>query len=86
MDPAPDSLRPEDLRILRYLAENPPDYVPLVANRLGLHLGYAERRVDALVDAGLVEAITGEEVYAVTTDGEQYVAEHAPVSSANGDR
>lgn len=75
MSTAPDWTHPADERILRYLRENPPDYVPLIANRLGMHLGYVERRVETMVDRGLVEPVTGEVVYAVTDRGERYLTE-----------
>lgn len=77
--------QPADERILRYLSENPPDYVPLVANRLGLHLGYVERRVDVLVSQGLLEAVTGEEVYVTTDCGESCLAEAASSAAADAD-
>jgi DNA-binding MarR family transcriptional regulator len=78
-------MHPADDRILRYLEEHPPDYVPLIANRLGMHLGYVERRVDALVDHGLVEPISGESIYAVTDRGERYVADERMATAADGD-
>jgi DNA-binding MarR family transcriptional regulator len=74
MATSPEWTHPADERILQYLEENPPDYVPLIANRLGMHLGYVEKRVDTLVEHGLVEPVTGEEIYAVTTRGEAYLA------------
>lgn len=65
----PDWLRTVDERILRYFEANPPDYVPLMANRLNVHLGYAERRTSLLVDRGLLEPVTDEPVYTVTDRG-----------------
>lgn len=85
MAPSPDWTHPADERILRFLSEHPPDYVPLIANRLGMHLGYVERRVDALVDHGLVEPITGEAIYDVTERGERYLAEESVPVAADGD-
>ena len=76
---------PADERILRHLQENPPDYVPLVANRLGMHLGYVERRVETLVEHGLVEPVSGEAVYVVTDRGERYLAEETTPVPAEGD-
>lgn len=73
MSTSPDWTHPADERILRFLSENPPDYVPLIANRLGMHLGYVERRVETLVDHGLLEPISGEVIYAVTERGERYL-------------
>jgi len=67
-------MRPADEEILSALYESRPDYLALVANRLGMHLGYVERRCDVLVDEGLVEAVTGEAVYRTTELGERYLA------------
>jgi len=84
MNTSPEWTHPADERILQYLAENPPDYVALVANRLGMHLGYVERRVETLVDHGLVKQVSGEAVYVVTDRGERYLADEA-VAVADGD-
>jgi DNA-binding IclR family transcriptional regulator len=81
----PEWTHPADERILQYLQENPPDYVALVANRLGMHLGYVERRVETLVEHGLVEPVSGEVVYVVTDEGERYLAEEATPVPADGD-
>lgn len=81
----PDWSHPADERIVRYLRENPPDYVPLIANRLGMHLGYVERRVETMVDHGLVEPVSGEVVYAVTDLGERYLADGASGLPAESD-
>ena len=51
----PNWMRPADEDILHELCEERPDYLPLVANRLGMHLGYVERRCSVLVEHGLVE-------------------------------
>lgn len=85
MAPSPDWTHPADERILRYLTEHPPDYVPLIANRLGMHLEYVERRVETLVEHGLVEPITGEAIYDVTERGEGYLAEESVPVAADGD-
>lgn len=69
------SLRPADERILEHLRDRPPDYVPLVASRLGLPLGHAQRRVQELTDAGLLERVTEEPVYRTTRTGERRLAE-----------
>lgn len=84
MAASPEWMHPSDERILRYLEENPPDYVPLIANRLGMHLGYVERRVDALVDHGLVEPVSGESIYATTDRGERYVSDESMAAAADG--
>lgn len=85
MAASPEWTHPADERILRYLEEHPPDYVPLIANRLGMHLGYVERRVEALVDHGLVEPISGESIYAVTERGERFLADEAAPVAADSD-
>ena len=76
---------PADERILRHLRDNPPDYVPLVANRLGMHLGYVERRVETLVDNGFVEPISGEVIYGLTERGERHLATERIAATAGGD-
>lgn len=80
-----DWTHPADERILQHLHENPPDYVPLIANRLGMHLGYVERRVETLVEEGLVEPITGEEIYAVTEKGKEHLAHRTSVVASGDD-
>jgi DNA-binding MarR family transcriptional regulator len=79
----PDWLRSADEQLLRYFETHPPDYVPLAANRLGLHLGYAERRVAVLVEHGLLESVTNESIYTVTEAGRQALRtqETAPVAA-----
>jgi predicted ArsR family transcriptional regulator len=67
-------MRAADERILRALHEDGPEYLPLVANRLGMHLGYVERRCDVLVDRNLVEAVSEETVYRATDLGRRYLA------------
>lgn len=65
----PNWLRSVDVSILEYLERHPPEYVPLVANRLGVHLGYAEDRFALLVEHGLVTAVTNESIYTLTDRG-----------------
>ena len=67
----PDWLRSVDERILRYFEVNPPDYVPLVANRLNVHLEYAEGRVALLVERDLLRPVTNERIYTITDRGRQ---------------
>jgi predicted transcriptional regulator len=62
---------PVDERILEYFGENPPEYIPLVANRLGVHLQYAEKRVDVLVEKGLLKPVSNEVIYTITEVGER---------------
>ena len=69
----PDWLRTVDERILRYFEAHPPDYVPLMANRLNVHLEYAERRVELLVEHDLLRPVTNERIYTVTDRGRRMV-------------
>ncbi|WP_255150248.1 hypothetical protein [Halorarius halobius] len=68
-----DRLRPADRRILEQLRDHPPDYMALVANRLGMPTGYVERRWEVLVDVGYIEPVTGEAIYRLTEQGERYL-------------
>lgn len=70
-----DSMHPADERILSHLSENPPNYIPIVANKLGMHLGYVERRVETLVELGFLQPVSEEVIYAVTDLGERYLSE-----------
>lgn len=65
----PNWLRSVDISILEYLERHPPEYVPLVANRLGVHLGYAEDRFALLVEEGMVRPVTNESIYTITDEG-----------------
>ena len=65
----PNGLRSVDVSILEYLERHPPEYVPLVANRLGVHLGYAERRFATLIEQEMVTAVTNESIYTITDRG-----------------
>jgi DNA-binding IclR family transcriptional regulator len=67
-------MRPADEEILRALRDQRPDYLALVANRLGMHLGYVERRCAVLVEEGLVEPVSAEAVYRTTELGQRYLA------------
>lgn len=80
-----ERLRPADRRILEYLDSNPPDYVALIANRLGMPTGYANRRRDVLVERGLIEPVTNEAIYRLTEQGERYLAEEAGVARTADD-
>jgi predicted transcriptional regulator len=62
-----------DHRILDYLRRERPDYAPLIANRLGMHLKYVEQRIEVLCAYGLLEAISGEVVYCITERGIDYL-------------
>jgi len=63
-----------DRRILAYLDANLPEYVPLVANRLGVHLDFAETRFERLVDEGMFTAVTNESIYTITDRGRAVLA------------
>jgi DNA-binding IclR family transcriptional regulator len=63
-----------DAAILDALGRSQPEYLPLVANRLGMHLDYVDRRCQRLVEYGLMERVTGEAVYRLTDRGERYLA------------
>ena len=78
-------MRPADERILRQLCEERPDYLALVANRLGMHVRYVERRCGVLVDRGLVEPVSGEVVYRTTERGEQVLAERSETETESAD-
>jgi predicted transcriptional regulator len=79
----PDWHRTVDERILRYFEAYPPDYVPLMANRLNVHLEYAERRVELLVEHDLLQPVTNERVYTVTDRGRRLLeaADEATVTT-----
>lgn len=81
----PDSLRPADHRILEHLRDNPPDYIPLIANRLGMNLSYAERRCDVLIEEGLMEPVTNEKIYRLSDRGERYLAGEVEVAARSAD-
>lgn len=66
-------LRPADRRILEYLGSNPPDYMALIANRLGMPTGYATERRDVLAERDLIEPVTDEAIYRLTERGERYL-------------
>lgn len=85
MSSATDPLHPADERILEYLAEHPPDYAPIVATRLGMHLRYVERRITVLADRGLLRAVTAEVVYTTTTKGERRLREGTVRTSAESE-
>lgn len=67
-------MRPADEQILRQLREEQPEYLALVANRLGMHLRCVERRCAVLVENDLVEQVSEEVVYRTTELGERYLA------------
>lgn len=79
-----DQLHPADERILEYFAEEPPDYVPLAANRLGMHLGYVERRVETLVENGLLEPVSQERIYTITDRGQRCVESETALRAGGG--
>lgn len=62
-----------DDAILKAFYRDQPDYIPLVANRLGMHIRYVETRCATLREYGLLKPVTDEVVYAVTDRGEAYL-------------
>lgn len=75
-------LRPADRRILAFLDENPPEYVPLIATRLGLPLGHANERMESLVERGYATPVTNECVYTLTDAGAERLADAAREQSS----
>ena len=75
MTDRPDWMRPVDVKILVSFQRAQPEYIPLVANRLGIHLSYAERRCDLLSEHALITSVTEEAVYRVTDQGEALITE-----------
>lgn len=73
----PEWMRRADERLLRELRAEGPDYLALVANRLGMPLGYVERRCERLVEEGLIEPVTDEAVYRATERAEQVLDDGA---------
>lgn len=67
-------MRSTDDAILEDFHREQPDYIPLVANRLGMHLDYVDKRCQRFVEHGLLKQVTGEAVYRVTERGERYLA------------
>lgn len=77
-----DRLRPADRQMLAYLDENPPEYVPLIATRLGLPLGHADDRMESLVERGYATPVTNECVYTLTEAGAERLADAAGEQSS----
>lgn len=75
MSKTPPWMRPADEAILKEFLNEQPSYIPLVANRLGMHLSYVEARCEQLTDRGLLEAVTNEAVYVGTDQGANYLGE-----------
>jgi hypothetical protein len=51
--------RPADRALLEAFGQDGPEYCPLVAGRLGLHLKYAERRCNELESRGYLRQRDG---------------------------
>lgn len=87
MPPNRPRMHEADEAILEDLLREQPDYIPLVANRLGMHLAYVEERCDLLTEYGLLGTVTNEVVYAVTDRGEAYLdGELDPIDLADSGR
>ncbi|WP_418280944.1 DUF2250 domain-containing protein [Halorubrum sp. DTA98] len=68
--PSPEiDLTRSDRRVLSYLVESSADYPALIAGNTGLHVAYVERRIESMVEAGLIEDVSGEVVYRITAAG-----------------
>ena len=67
------SIQDTDEAILKAFYRDQPDYIPLIANRLEMHVTYVETRCATLREYGLLEPVTDEVVYAVTDRGEAYL-------------
>ncbi|QDX41407.1 DUF2250 domain-containing protein [Salarchaeum sp. JOR-1] len=67
------ALRPVDAAILEFLADDRVEYAAIIANRVGAHTPYVERRCAVLADRGLLEAVTGEVVFRATDAGKRAV-------------
>ncbi|MFC3478941.1 hypothetical protein [Halobacterium litoreum] len=63
--------RPADRAIVEFLADRNAEYPAIVANRIGMHAPYVERRCEVLAERGLLEAVSGEVVYRLTDTGER---------------
>ncbi|WP_458209243.1 winged helix-turn-helix domain-containing protein [Haladaptatus sp. NG-SE-30] len=70
MTERPEWMRPVDLEILAALHRTQPEYIPLLANRIGTHLPYVERRCELLTEHEFIRPVTGEVVYRLTDHGE----------------
>ncbi|MGQ3329620.1 MULTISPECIES: DUF2250 domain-containing protein [Halorubrum] len=64
-----------DERVLAYLDDAGTDYPAFVASNTGLYVDHVESRLDALDASGLVEQVTGEEVFRVTDAGRDALRE-----------
>ncbi|MFB6072369.1 MAG: hypothetical protein ABEJ88_05305 [Halobacterium sp.] len=65
----PSWSRPADRAIVEFLADEDAEYPAIVANRIGMHAPYVQRRCEELAERGLLEAVSGEVVYRLTEDG-----------------
>ncbi|WP_188977599.1 DUF2250 domain-containing protein [Halocalculus aciditolerans] len=71
-------LRSADRAILEFLQDNGAEYAAIIANRTGVHTSYAESRIAALAERGLIEPVTDEVVYRLTTEGRTALDPHDP--------
>lgn len=60
-----------DERVLQYLRDQGADYPALIASYTGMHVPLVEKRCEALDADGLVEPVSGEVVYRITSRGER---------------
>lgn len=62
-------MQPCDEAILAFLQDERAEYPAIIANRIGAHTPYVERRCEALASRGYLEAVSGEVVYRITAEG-----------------
>lgn len=67
--PVAMNLTRSDERVLEYLADAGADYPALIAGNTGLHVPVVERSVESMTEAGLLERVSDEVVYRITTAG-----------------
>ena len=80
-------LHPVDEQLVATLDGTGIEYVPVLATDIGVEPTFAAQRVERLVALGLVERVTPEPVYRVTSEGRARLDESAtrPVRSVSGD-
>lgn len=69
----PDWLTATDISILETFRVEPVQYPAMIASRSGLHIPYAERRCQVLVEYDLLEQVDDEITYRLTMDGQHYL-------------
>lgn len=75
-----------DRQILVDLHQHGPDYIPLIANRRGIHRKTVRRRCEQLADDSYLKKVTEEAVFRITEDGEAELADMHGTSVATMER